>query len=1175
VSNDLDRVRDESAVRISLASPQDVLSWSSGEVTRPDTINYRTHRPEKGGLFCERIFGPEKDYECSCGKYRGIKHRGLNCERCGVKVDHSRVRRKHMGHVELAAPVVHVWFFRGTTSVLSQLLGIKRKDVERVVYFQTHVVLDGGPTGLTTGTVLDDEELIAERGKHGAAFRAGSGAEAIEELLRSLDFAELARDLRRQLDELSRRERPPEEDRKRLVRRLSVVEALARSGNDPAWMVLRRIPVIPPDLRPIVLLPSGTYATSDLNDLYRRVIQRNVRLKKLLDLHAPEVILRNEKRLLQQAVDALFDNSRLAAPVQGASRRPLRSLADMLKGKQGRFRENLLGKRVDYSGRSVIVVDPALRLHQCGLPKLMALELFQPFVIRRMRELDDTLSIHRARRLIAWRDERVWDALEVAMKGHPVLLNRAPTLHRMGIQAFEPVLVEGNAIRLHPLVCKAFNADFDGDQMAVHLPLSREAIAEAKTRLMATANVFSPANGQPIITPSKDVVLGCYYLTAKPTEGEATKAFVDAGEVIRAHAAGKLRIHDAVSVRIAGGREVVRADGVSFQRRVVTTAGRVLFDDVLPTGMPFYDLACNAGNLGRFVADCQARLGREATIELLERVKQLGFREATRSGVSFAVADLCGAGDKQAVLADAQRRADEVVRRYEDGTISAGDRYEMLTALWTNTTHAVAGKLMDELAADLRPEQAINPIHAMVASGARGSRAQIGQLAGMRGPMRRPTGEVLETPIKSSFREGLSSLEYFNSTTGARKGLVDTAMKTSESGYLTRQLVDVAQHVVVTVEDCGTREGVRKTGFAHRSLADAVRGRVSCEKVVHPVSGRPIVSRGELVSAGQARSLEEVGVEALTVRSPMTCRAARGTCRRCYGADRSTGTLVELGTAVGVIAGQSIGEPATQLTMRTFQTGGAAAADDVTLSLPRVRALFEAHKSKRSAVLAEAAGRVRLGGVKERVRGRRVVFVQPLDARGRHHGREVAHVIPAGRRVLCADGAEVKLGEPLTSGSINPHELLRVVGLGAVRTYLVDEIQKVYRLQGIELDDKHVEVIVSRMLARVKVLDAGDTHLLPGQVVERRAVEEANAALDEGQRPASADAVLLGIKQAAVQSDSFLSAASFQETAKVLTEAALACKVDELTGLKENVLLGHLVPVGTGFRPAVEPQGHA
>jgi DNA-directed RNA polymerase subunit beta' len=1176
------RVNDFGAVRIALAGPKDVLAWSSGEVTRPDTINYRTHRPEKGGLFCERIFGPEKDWECACGKYRGLKFKGMVCDRCGVKVAHSRVRRQRMGHIELAAPVVHIWFFKGVPSVLGQLLELKRAELEQVVYCKSHVVLDPGPTGLKVGRVLGDDELRRLGEQHGEAFRAATGAEAIEALLAGLDLAQMAGKLRGRLDELGSSRG---EERKKLVRRLSVVEALLRSPNRPEWMVLHRIPVIPPDLRPVVLLPSGNYAASDLNDLYRRVLQRNIRLKKLVDLRAPEVILRNERRLLQQAVDALFDNSRTTTPVEGTSRRPLRSLADMLKGKEGRFRENLLGKRVDYSGRSVIVVDPALRLHQCGLPKVMALELYQPFIIRRLREQDETLTVHRARRMILARDEAVWDALEEVMKGHPVLLNRAPTLHRMGIQAFEPVLVEGNAIRLHPLVCKAFNADFDGDQMAVHLPLSVEAIAEAKERMMAPGNIFSPANGQPIITPSKDMVLGCYYLTAGPIDGTPARVYADPAEVVRAHAEGRAGIHDVIAVRLPADRDVVREQGEEAAgkgrfRRVRTTVGRVLFNEVLPAGLPFYDLPLTGRNLGRLVADCRQVLGQEATVEVLERIKRVGFQEATRSGVSFAMDDLCSPAEKEALLARAQQQADVIVRRHEDGLIGDSERSEQLTALWARTTEAVAAQLMAGLAADRRADQPINPLYAMAASGARGSQAQIGQLAGMRGPMRRPSGEVLETPIKASFREGLSSLEYWSSTSGARKGVVDTAMKTASSGYLTRKLADVAQHVVVTEEDCGTREGVRKTAVRAgdvvvRPLAEGVRGRVSCERVVHPVTRKVIVSAGETITPEQARALEELKREELVVRSPLCCRAARGVCRLCYGVDRSTGRLVELGTAVGIIAAQSIGEPATQLIMRTFHGGGQASTDDITLSLPRVIRLFEAPRSKRPAVLAEAAGVVHLGDGTQRRRGRPVVIVQPVDARGAPCGKEEVYVVPAGRRVLRQEGERVERGDVLTTGPIDPHELLRVTGPARVRAYLVDEIQKVYRTHGVDLDDKHVEVVVRQMLARVKLIEAGDTDLLPGQVVEQRVVEAANRALASGKRPAQVEALLLGVSKAAVRAESFLSAASFQETTRVLTHAALAGQVDELRGLKENVLLGHLIPVGTGFRPAVEPRGQA
>jgi DNA-directed RNA polymerase subunit beta' len=1179
--NEVTLVNDFRAVRIALASPEDILAWSHGEVTRADTINYRTHRPEKGGLFCERIFGPERDWECGCGKYRGVKFTGMTCDRCGVQVAHSRVRRKRMGHIELASPVAHVWFFKARPSILAQLLGMKATELDAVIYHKAHLVLEPGPTGLERLAVLTDSELAEARQKHRDAFTAGTGAEAVQQVLAGLDVAKLARELRAELAELCPRERPPVEQRKKLVRRLEVVEALARSANRPEWMVLRRIPVIPPDLRPVVLLESGNYASSDLNDLYRRVLQRNVRLKKLLEMRAPEVILRNEKRLLQQAVDALFDNSRSSNPVQGPSRRPLKSLADMLKGKQGRFRENLLGKRVDYSGRSVIVVGPELKLHQCGLPKAMALELYQPFIIRWLREKDAALTVRRARRMIDERQEVVFDGLEAVMQGHPVLLNRAPTLHRMGIQAFEPVLVEGNAIRLHPLVCRAFNADFDGDQMAVHLPLSVQAIHEARERLMATRNVFSPANGQPIIAPSKDMVLGCYHLTATVADG-VVGTFGSPGEVLLAHSAGKVDIHAGVRVRLPVGTEVVREEGehlvTSSPRHPDTTVGRVLFNDRLGglgSGLPFYDLPLTGRNLSRLIADAQHRLGTEATVALLERIKEIGFGEATRSGLSFATADLRTPANKEAILEKAQRRADLLRERYEDGQLSDDERYRLVTELWEKTTHQVAERLMEELAADRRPEQPVNPVHAMVASGARGSTSQVGQLAGMRGPMRRPSGEVLETPIKSSFREGLSSLEYWTSTHGARKGLVDTALRTSQAGHLTRKLVDVALSVVVTVEDCGTTDGIRREPSPTRPLGEMVRGRTSCATVRHPLSRKAIVTVGQLISAEQARALDAAEVKELEVRSPMRCKAARGVCRRCYGADRSTGQLVELGTAVGVIAAQSISEPATQLTMRTFHTGGASSASDITLSLPRVVELLEAHRSKRAAVLACVSGRVRIGGPAERVRKRRVVFVQPLDPEGKPFGKEVPHPLPAGRRPLHESGAEVKVGEPLTAGPINPHDLLAVLGPDAVRLYLLEEVQKVYRQHGIDVDDKHVEVIVARMLARVKVTDAGDTGLLPGQVVERSAFEAANARLGRGKRKAACANLVLGISKAAVQADSFLSAASFQETTKVLAQAALAGKVDELHGLKENVLLGHLMPAGTGFRPAVEPQGQA
>jgi DNA-directed RNA polymerase subunit beta' len=1169
-SHETHLVNDFRAVRISLASPDDVRAWSSGEVVSPDTLNYRTHRPVKGGLFCERIFGPERDGECACGKLRGVKHKGQVCERCGVQAAEGRTRRTRMGHIDLAAPVVHVWFFKGRPSPLALLLDLKAAELEAVVYYRGYLVLErpgaaARAAGLRKGQFLGEEDYRRLSARCGAGLAAGTGAEALAQRLAGLKLAPLARRLRAGLARAS------VEKRTRLARRLEVVEALLNSPNRPEWMVLTRIPVIPADLRPMVLLENGTYATSDLNDLYRRVIQRNNRLKKLADLGAPEVIVRNEKRLLQQAVDALFDNTRGGNPVLGMRKRPLRSLADMLKGKEGRFRENLLGKRVDYSARSVIVVGPELRLHQCGLPKAIALELFGPFLVRRLIEQDGKLNVHRARRMIRERRPAVFDALEGVMRSHPVLLNRAPTLHRMGIQAFEPVLVEGNAIRLHPLVCKAFNADFDGDQMAVHLPLSEAAVGEARDRLMPTSNVFSPANGQPIITPSKDMVLGCYHLTLRLDGAGAPRAFASVAEVLLAHAQGRLGTHDAVVVRLPAACRVVTDDAPPVRaaggQRLSTTVGRVLFNADVGGGGVFYDLVLTGKNLSRIIAE-----GGGQTVPLLERVMKVGFGEATRSGLSFAADDLCAPADKAGLLAAAQRQADHLAGLYADGLVGAKERHRLVTELWQETTKQVSARLMAALAADRRPNQPLNPVHAMVASGARGSALQLTQLAGMRGLMRRPSGEVLETPIKASFREGLSPVEYFHSAHGARKGLVDMALVTAQTGYLTRKLVDAAQHVVVSVEDCGAVRGVVRTASRLHPLAAAVRGRTCCQEVKHPVTGDVLVAAGELVSAEQARALEAAGVGRLEVRSPMTCRAARGVCRRCYGQDLSTGRLVERGAAVGVLAAQSIGEPTTQLTMRTFHDSGMAAAGDLTQRLPRLVELLEAYRSKQAAVLAEVAGRVRLGQPGEGAgRGRgpaAVVFVQPLDDSGRPAGPEVAHAVLAGKPVMRQEGERVGAGEPLTEGRPCPHDLLRTAGLDAARLYLLEEVQAVYRLEGVDIDDKHVEVIVARMFSKVRVTDAGGTPLLPGQVVEHAAVQAANAGRAAGSRPARCAPLLLGVSKAAVGSDSFLSAASFQETTKVLTQAALAGKVDELRGLKENVLLGRLVPAGTGLRPA-------
>ncbi|MEX0728050.1 MAG: DNA-directed RNA polymerase subunit beta' [Planctomycetaceae bacterium] len=1371
-----ERVNDYGSVKIGLASPHDIRSWSFGEVKKPETINYRTYRPERDGLFCERIFGPEKDWECACGKYRGMKYKGMICDRCGVKVTHSRVRRKRMGHIELAAPVVHIWFFKSMPSRLGALLNMKTTSLEKVIYFQDYVVIDPGDTPLRKCQLMTEEEFRQAKEKYGeGTFEADMGAEAIKKLLMSLNLVELSAELRKDLFATSSQQK-----RKELIKRLKVSEALRDSNNQPEWMVLDVIPVIPPDLRPLVLLDSGNFATSDLNDLYRRIINRNNRLKKLVDLNAPEVIIRNEKRMLQQSVDALFDNNRCKRPVLGSSNRPLKSLTDMIKGKQGRFRENLLGKRVDYSARSVIVVGPELRLHQCGLPKKIALELFQPFIIRRLKELGHADTIKSAKRMLERKDENVWDILDEVIKNHPVMLNRAPTLHRMGIQAFEPILVEGNAIKIHPLVCKGFNADFDGDQMAVHLPLSIEAQVETTTLMMSTNNIFSPANGLPIISASQDIVMGCYYVTLKRSDqpGEGM-AFASMNEVHLALGHGKVTRHTIIKLRLPKDKRI-KGEGVETYRPgnlIETTVGRVLFNDVLPSKMPYYNVTMKSKDLANVISDCYLEMGRRWTIELLDRMKQLGFHESTASGLSFATSDLVTAPNKEKVIGEAEASVLKQQKLYERGIITNQERYNQVLDTWTHARELITKSMMHELEHDLREGGTyVNPIFLMAASGARGGVEQIRQLAGMRGLMAKPSGEIIETPIKANFREGLTVLEYFSSTHGARKGLADTALKTADSGYLTRKLADICQNMVITTDDCGTAKGITR-GVIYRgekvevSLADAIRGRVSRTNIVNPITDEVIVRENELITVEVARKIEEMGLEKIQVRSPMTCEASLGICRRCYGMDLSTGALAEEGLAGGIIAAQSIGEPGTQLTMRTFHIGGTASREveeseitsrrsgrvryarirsvvnaegknvvltrngeiiivdpkdrelekyvipngavllvneneevtpgqmicqwdphavpilaevggkvrfedlvegrsirtevdpsgfvrktviehkgelhpqviledatgkildfyylperasieveegkhitagailaknprestgtqDITGGLPRVTELFEARKPKDPAIIAEIDGEVEL--VAEKKRGKRLINVRGDD------GTEVEHVIPHGKQLLVHANDVVRAGDALVRGPLVPHDILRVSGVEAVQQYLLHEIQNVYRSQRVEIDDKHIEIVVSQMLRKIKVEDVGDTVFLPGIVIDKYEFQRVNADLmkcgkitnpgdtefqetdvvplatiDEvneqvkaaGQtpaqftkpRPASGATQLLGITKAAVQSDSFISAASFQETTKVLTEAALAGKVDGLVGLKENVILGHLIPAGTGF----------
>ncbi len=1416
--NVYDRINDYGSVKINLASPNDIRSWSFGEVKKPETINYRTYRPEKDGLFCERIFGPERDWECACGKYKGTKHKGIICDRCGVKVTHSRVRRKRMGHINLAAPIVHIWFFKSLPSRLGTLLAMKTADLEKVILFQSYVVTDQGETPLKYKQVLTEDEFRGAREKYGMDFQADIGAEAIRTLLGNLNLDELVTDIRMKLKKTSSKQKT-----KDLSKRLRLVESVRTSDNKPEWMVMEVVPVIPPDLRPLVLLESGNFATSDLNDLYRRIINRNNRLKKLLDLNAPEVIIRNEKRMLQQAVDALFDNNRCRRPVQGTANRPLKSLTDMIKGKQGRFRENLLGKRVDYSGRSVIVIGPELKLHQCGLPKKIALELFQPFIIRRLKDRGLADTIKSAKRMLERREDEIWDVLEEVIYQHPVMLNRAPTLHRMGIQAFEPVLVEGNAIKIHPMVCRGFNADFDGDQMAVHLPLSVEAQAETHTLMLATNNVFSPSNGKPIMSPMQDIVLGTYYLTSEhgseftlpevrkvQYDGAEYPAFSSTHEAITAHELGRIGTHAKILVRIEKGREVIEENSSSIaeQGRVVTTPGRCVFNDVLPEGMPFYNYPLSQKGAGRVISDCNERLGKRETLNLLDDMKDLGFRYSTLAGISFGVTDLRIPEAKEKIISQAQAFVDRVEKSYQAGAITEGERYNQLVDVWIHAREQVTKALLASLSSDRREDipNYLNPVWLMSDSGARGNVDQIRQLAGMRGLMSKPSGEIIETPIRANFREGLTVLEYFSSTHGARKGLADTALKTADSGYLTRKLADVAQNVIVTELDCGTLQGLPKSAIykgeeVEVPLKEMVVGRIARENIVNPVTDETVVKENEIITAEAADKIEEMGLETIHVRSPLTCDSPLGVCAKCYGTDLSTGKLVEEGQAVGIVAAQSIGEPGTQLTMRTFHTGGVAtraivqsdmrasvegkakyhnliavetpksdkkwheyllAADrsargrkakptsetvlialkrngeiiiqdekerelerhrvpygalvlvregdtvkpgqctvrwdphrvpilaevagnvrfqdieegetvrleserqdasyvvvehkgekhpriviedkngkildfhylpakarievnegqavepgellarqpreirgtqDITGGLPRVTEIFEARKPKEPAAMAEISGQVELRTDKRR--GKMTIIVRSES------GMEREHHVPHDRHLLVHTGDNVEAGQPLTEGPLILQDILGIRGEEALQEYLLGEVQTVYRGQGVTINDKHVEVILSQMLRKVNVQTVGDSELLPGEVIDKfkfrqensrlagclKVVDPGDTSFSEGQvvprekiedavadveekdgqppktrrpKPATAKTLLLGITKASLQSESFLSAASFQESTKVFTEASLAGKVDRLRGLKENVILGHLIPAGTSFRPYQE-----
>ncbi|MBL7218869.1 MAG: DNA-directed RNA polymerase subunit beta' [Phycisphaerae bacterium] len=1408
-----DRINDYGSVKVMLASPNDIRSWSFGEVRRPETINYRTYRPEKEGLFCERIFGPERDWECSCGKYKGTKHKGIICDRCGVKVTHSRVRRKRMGHISLAAPIVHIWYFKALPSRLGTLLGMKTSSLEKIILFQDYVVVDPGQTPLKYQQVLTEDEYRTASETYGGDFQASMGAEAIKILLEKLDLAEEAVALRDDLTKTSSKQKI-----KDITKRLKLVESIRVSGNDPEWLVMDVIPVIPPDLRPLVLLESGNFATSDLNDLYRRIINRNNRLKKLMDLNAPGVIIRNEKRMLQQAVDGLFDNSRCRRPVQGTANRPLKSLTDMIKGKQGRFRENLLGKRVDYSARSVIVVGPELKLHQCGLPKKIALELYQPFIIRCLKDRGLADTIKSAKRMLERRDREIWDVLEEVIYQHPVMLNRAPTLHRMGIQAFEPILVEGNAIKIHPLVCKGFNADFDGDQMAVHLPLSVESQAEAHVLMLATNNIFSPSSGAPIVSPMQDIVLGVYYLTTGHgaefvssdvltltcSDEQKRPIYAAPDAAITAYVLGRVGMHAQIVLKVPRDTEVIEDDKtrIASEGKIITTPGRCIFNDVLPEGMGFYNYPLGQKGAARVIRDAYSRLGRSDTLDLLDNMKALGFKYSTVAGTSFGITDAKIPGDKAKIIDSAQKHVDRIEEDFHNDAITDGERYNQVVDVWIHAREEVTKSMMIDLKSDRRVNDPnyINPVYMMLASAARGNVDQIRQLAGMRGLMSKPSGEIIETPIRANFREGLTVLEYFSSTHGARKGLADTALKTADSGYLTRKLADVAQNVIVNSIDCGTLKGIKKSATYKGEqvdvpLRDVIIGRVARENIINPITDELIVQENQIITRQMALKIEDLGLETIQVRSPLTCDSPLGICANCYGVDLATSELVEEGNAVGIIAAQSIGEPGTQLTMRTFHTGGVATravveteitatvagtikynelnavaigsgkeasvvvlkrngeisihdekgreldkykipygaridveegkkvkagqrlvwwdahsvpilaeangivrfqdieegetvrvedekgkaksatgrryvviehkgemhpriviedksgkildfhylpakarveveegqtvrsgtllarqpreimgTQDITAGLPRVTEVFEARKPKEPAAMAEISGMVELRTDKRR--GKMTVIIRSES------GMERDHHVPHDRHLLVHTGDFVEAGDPLTEGPLVLQDILDIRGEEALQHYLLGEVQTVYRAAGQTINDKHIEVILSQMLRKVQVDSVGDTELLPGDVVDKfvflsenkrlagslKVVEPGGTSLSEGQivirdlieqanmdaeangeepaktkrpRPATARTLLLGITKASLQSDSFLSAASFQESTKVFTEASLGGKVDELLGLKENVILGHLIPAGTSFKPYLDmklvrviPEGH-
>ena len=1173
-------------MKIGLASPEKIRSWSYGEVKKPETINYRTLKPEKDGLFCERIFGPTKDWECSCGKYKRVRYKGMVCDRCGVEVTKSKVRRERMGHIELAAPVSHIWYFKGIPSRMGLLLDMSPRALEEVIYFASYVVVDPGPTGLEKKTLLSEAEFREYYDKYPNQFAAKMGAEGIKDLLEEIDLDEELKELRDELESATGQRLT------RAIKRLEVVESFRNSGNNPSWMILDVLPIIPPEIRPMVQLDGGRFATSDLNDLYRRVINRNNRLKRLLDLGAPGIIVQNEKRMLQEAVDALIDNGRRGRPVTGPGNRPLKSLSHMLKGKQGRFRQNLLGKRVDYSGRSVIAVGPSLKMYQCGLPKEMALELFKPFVMKELVQREIATNIKNAKSKIERMDDEVWDVLEDVITEHPVLLNRAPTLHRLGIQAFEPTLVEGRAIRLHPLVTTAYNADFDGDQMAVHVPLSKEAQAEARMLMLAAQNILNPKDGKPVVTPSQDMVLGNYYLTLERKDAVNTGAiFNDTNEVLKAYANGYVHLHTRIGVHANSFNNPTFTDEQN-SKILATSVGKIIFNEIIPDSFAYinepsqanlerttpdkyfvdptqlgegglkeyFDNAeliepFNKKFLGNIIAEVFNRFSITDTSMMLDRMKDLGFKFSSKAGITVGVSDIVVLPDKQDILDEHEKLVERVTKQYNRGLITEDERYNAVVEIWTDAKDQIQGELMQSL-------EKTNPIFMMSDSGARGNASNFTQLAGMRGLMAAPSGKIIELPITSSFREGLTVLEYFISTHGARKGLADTALKTADSGYLTRRLVDVAQDVIVREEDCGTDRGLLVSDIKEGTemiepFIERIEGRYSKETIRHPETDEVIIRPDELITPDIAKQITDAGIEQMYIRSAFTCNTRHGVCEKCYGKNLATGEKVEVGEAVGTIAAQSIGEPGTQLTMRTFHTGGVAGSD-ITQGLPRIQEIFEARNPKGQAVITEIEGVVDdIKLAKDRQ--------QEIIVKGANETR--SYLASGTSRLKVEIGQSVERGEVLTEGSIEPKNYLSVAGLNATESYLLKEVQKVYRMQGVEIDDKHVEVMVRQMLRKVRIIEAGDTKLLPGSLVDIHNFTDANRdAFKHRKRPATAKPVLLGITKASLETESFLSAASFQETTRVLTDAAIKGKRDDLLGLKENVIIGKLIPAGTGMR---------